>query len=199
MSDALYRQSPLNEFLAASSQVPIPRDAGVCLTERPFFGHLNLRGDPEDLAFLDNVQRCLGVSLPLQPNTVSENSTVTALWLGPDEWLLSTPPSREGELTRALRDVLRDFCCAVTDVTDGQTILRISGSHAIDVLRKGCVLDLHPRIFGPGRCAQSLINKVGVLIRAVDHVPSFDLIGRLSFSEYLAHWLKDAATEYRLR
>jgi sarcosine oxidase subunit gamma len=168
----------------------------VHLTERPFFGHLNVRGDPNNEALLEKIQRCLGLSLPLEPNTVSESSTLTVLWLGPNEWLIVTLPSMVGEIARTLRDALRDFFFVVTDVTDGQVILRISGIHAIDVLRKGCVLDLHPRIFKPGCCAQTLINKVGVLIRAVDYSPSFDLMVRRSFSEYLAHWLKDAATEY---
>ena len=196
MSERLRRRSPLNEFQATAGPLPRPTRVGVCLTEYPCLGHLNLRGNPNDPAFRETVQRCLGTPLPLQPNTVSQNGTLTALWLGPDEWLLLIPPSREGELARALRDALRDFFFAVTDVTDGQTILRISGAHAIDVLRKGCTLDLHPRTFGPGRCAQTLINKVGVLIRCVDSSPSFDLIVRRSFGEYLALWLKDAATQY---
>jgi sarcosine oxidase subunit gamma len=195
MLESLRRQSPVNEFLAAAGE-PGSEHAKVQLAELPFFGHLNLRCNPEVPGLTDAVQRCLGVALPLKANTVSENGTVTALWLGPDEWLLVTSPGSERELIFALRGALQGFFIAVTDLTDGQTILRISGDRATDVLYKGCSLDFHASSFGPGCCAQSHVDKIGVLIRYVDATPSFDLIVRRRFSEYLALWLKDAATEY---
>ena len=166
------------------------------MEEVSFRGHVNLRGNPHAEGFSNAFQRCLGVSLPLEANTVADNGSVTALWLGPDEWLLVTLPGKETELIRTLRDALRDVFIAVTDVTDGQTILRVSGPHAADVLRKGCSLDLHRDVFGPGCCAQTHIDKIGVAIRRVDQTPVFDLIVRRSFSEYLARWLEDGAAEY---
>ena len=196
MSELLYRCSPLSEYVANTRGRTNTNGLALALTERPFLGHLNLRGNPEDRAFLDATQRCLQVPLPLKPNTVTENDAVTTLWLGPDEWLVVTEPSKEGGLARALGDALHGILFAVTDVTDGQTIIRISGAHTIDVLRKGCSLDVDPDIFSAGRCAQTLIAKVGVLIRCVDSSPSFELIVRRSFSEYLIAWLEDAAIEY---
>src|SRR4029077_10837483 len=80
MSDALYRRSALGEFPAAASRASTPRNVSVHLTERPFFGHLNVRADPNNEALLEKIQRCLGLSLPLEPNTVSESSTLTVLW-----------------------------------------------------------------------------------------------------------------------
>ena len=106
------------------------------MEEVSFRGHVNLRGNPHAEGFSNAFQRCLGVSLPLEANTVADNGSVTALWLGPDEWLLVTLPGKETELIRTLRDALRDVFIAVTDVTDGQTILRVSGPHAADVLRQ---------------------------------------------------------------
>lgn len=166
------------------------------MEELSFLGHVNLRGNSRAEGFSNATQRCLGLSLPLEANTVTENGAVTALWLGPDEWLLLTLPGKEGELIRTLREALHDVFIAVTDVTDGQTILRVSGPHAADVLRKGCSLDLHPDVFGHGSCAQTHLDKIGVVIRRVDQTPAFDLIVRRSFSEYLALWLEDAAAEY---
>jgi sarcosine oxidase, subunit gamma len=198
MSELLYRRSPLSEYVANTCGWTNANGLGLSLTERPFGGHLNLRGNPEDWAFLDATQRCLGMPLPLKPNTVTENNAVAALWLGPDEWLVVTESSKEDELARALGDALQAIFFAVTNVTDGQTIVRISGAHAIDVLRKGCSLDLGPDVFTAGQCAQTLIAKVGVLIRCLDNSPAFDLIVRRSFSEYLITWLEDAALEYGL-
>ena len=63
-------------------------------------------------------------------------------------------------------------------------------------MSKGCTVDLHPRVFGPGRCTQTHLGKAVVLIRQLDDSPSFDIIVRRSFADYLGLWLKDAALEY---
>ena len=72
----------------------------------------------------------------------------------------------------------------------------MSGPSARDVLAKGCPLDLHPAVFGPGDCAQTLLAKANVTLRCVDDSPRFELIVRRSFAEYAALWLHDAAMEY---
>jgi sarcosine oxidase subunit gamma len=68
------------------------------------------------------------------------------------------------------------------------------------VLAKGCPLDLHPRAFPPGACAQSLLAKVAVLIHLQDddraRGPSFDVYVARSFAHYLWMWLEDAGREY---
>ena len=198
MSERIRKESPLAEFSVAARSTSRPEKAGVHLRERPFLGHLNLRGDPTDQDFLRAAAAALGGSLPLEPNTVKESGELTVMWLGPDEWLLVTPPGREAETAEALHDSLGEIVASVTDVSGGQTVINISGGHARDALAKGCTLDLHPRVFGPGRCAQSLIAKAAVVIRQVDDSPSFDVIVRRSFADYLALWIEDATQEYGL-
>ena len=196
MSEGARQESPLVQFLAARRSASRPEDAGVYLCERPFPGQLNVRGDPSDHAFLDAVEGVLGLGLRLEPNTVSEGDELSAMWLGPDEWLVLTPPGREVDTALALRDALGSLFASVTDVSGAQTVINVSGARARDLLQKGCSADLHPRVFGPGRCAQALIAKAGVTVRQLDDSPSFDLIVRRSFAEYLALWLEDAAQEY---
>ena len=198
MSDEVRQESPLVEFLTADRTASRPVEASVELKERAFLGHLNLRGNPADHAFLDAVERVLGFGLLVEPNTVAESGELATLWLGPDEWLVLSPPGRETDLAGALHDALGDLFSAVTDVTGGQTVINISGCRARDVLAKGCTLDLHPRAFGPGRCAQTLVGKAMITVRQMDDSPSFDLIVRRSFADYLARWLEDAAREYGL-
>jgi sarcosine oxidase, subunit gamma len=198
MPDRSRGVSPLSNFPPEAVLSPCA-EVGVVLSERAFCGHINLRGNPKDPAFMAGVQQCLGVSLSLQTNTVSTGAAVTALCLGPDEWLLLTPPATEHQFTARLRDTLGGLWFAGTNISAGQTILHLHGNFALHVLRKGCSLDLHPRVFKPGSCAQTLVAKAGVLIHHIDESPSFDLIVRRSFAEYLALWLKDAATEYGFR
>jgi hypothetical protein len=51
-------------------------------------------------------------------------------------------------------------------------------------------LDFHPRAFGSGQCAQTLIHKAGVLVeqRGDDR---YLLLVRPSFAAYVAEWLLD--------
>ena len=198
MSDQVSRGSPMAEFLAAPRKADPATGAGVQMWERPFLGHVNLRGDPSEKRFLEAVEGAIGVALPLEPNTVAEGGEISALWLGPDEWLLLTPPDRQRDVVLTLKAALGDTFAAVNDLSGGQTVVRVQGTHARDVLSKGCPLDLHPRVFGPGQCAQSHISKTMALIRQIDDTPTYDVIVRRSFADYLARWLEEAAQEYGL-
>jgi sarcosine oxidase subunit gamma len=196
MSEAVYRQSPLVQCPVAD-QTRF-RETGVILGERPFAGFVNVRGDAADNAFLAAVAPVLDHGLPLEPNTVAESRARTAFWLGPNEWLLMTPPDGETELIQALRGKLENLFAAVTDVTGGYTVITVAGPRARDVLAKGCPLDLHPSALAPGQCAQTLIAKTGALLRPLAGEPArFDIIVRRSFADYLWCWLEDAAAEYR--
>ena len=196
MYDNPHSNSPLAQFLAAELGGETPAEAGVQLSERAFMGHINLRGESSDQAFLKTAEDVLGVGLPLEPNTVAEGPDVTVLWLGPNEWLILTSSDGQYETVPALRNALGNLFSAVTDVSGGQTIINIRGPHAGDVLSKSCTLDLHPRFFGPGQCAQTNIAKATATIRQLDESPSYDIIVRRSFADHLARWLKDASQEY---
>ncbi|MEE9249085.1 MAG: sarcosine oxidase subunit gamma family protein [Dehalococcoidia bacterium] len=198
MSDQVRRESPLAELLASPREADSATGVGVQMWELPFLGHVNLRGDPSEERFLKAVEGAIGVALPLEPNTVVEGGEISALWLGPDEWLLLTPPDRQREVVPTLKAALGDTFAAVNDLSGGQTAIRIQGTHARDVLNKGCPLDLHPRVFGQGQCAQSHIAKTMALIRQIDDTPTYDVIVRRSFADYLARWLEEAAQEYGL-
>jgi sarcosine oxidase subunit gamma len=65
------------------------------------------------------------------------------------------------------------------------------------VLAKGCSLDLHPRILGPGSAAQTTLGHAAVvLIPLSDNGTDYRVIVRSSFAGYLAEWLLDAAEEF---
>jgi sarcosine oxidase subunit gamma len=146
------------------------------------------------------VGRTLDLLLPTEPNTTADRGDLTALWLGPDAWLLTCPPGDFAALTGSLRAALADVHAAITDVSDGRVALRLAGPNARDVLAKGCPLDLHPRAFATGSCAQSLLAKASVLIHLpnddAQRGPTFDLYVARSFAHYLFAWLEDAGREY---
>jgi sarcosine oxidase subunit gamma len=192
------RASPLVEFLAARGGLQTTEESGVSLYERPFMGHINLRGNPSDRAFLRAVEAALGTSVPLEPNTLIQRQEVTALWLGPNEWLILTSPDQRQQTAGDLASSVSYFPAAVTDVSSSQTVINLQGPRVREVLNKSCTLDLHPRAFVPGRCAQTNLAKTTVIVWQLDDPLSFEVIVRRSFADYLARWLADAAREYGL-
>lgn len=208
MAEALRRESPLARVRRARQGAPPCPQAGVIVRERAYLGHLNLRGNPDDARFTSAVSAALGCSLPLQANTVREAGDATVFWLGPDEWLILAAGERSDEQAHALRKAFTDghagsaratgMHAALTDVSGGQTVLHLSGLAARDLLAKGCPLDLHPRVFDVGQCAQSHLAKAPLLLRLVDRTPCFELIVRRSFADYVWAWLDAAAAEFGL-
>jgi sarcosine oxidase subunit gamma len=83
------------------------------------------------------------------------------------------------------------------DVSAQRTVIEVARADARDLLLKGCALDLHPRVFGVGRCAQTLLARAQVVLVPRTDEPAYRVFVRASFAEYLAEWLLDAAAEYR--
>lgn len=200
MTIAARLQSPLAQFdLAARAAIPVA-NAGVTATEYAFFGHLNLRGDPGDARFIGAVSKVIGVPLPLTPNTAVDAQAATIYWLGPDEWLIVCAGARTADLERELREALTGVRSSVTDVSGGQTIVVLRGPSVRETLAKGCPLDLHPRAFAGGQCAQSHLAKAAILLRPIggnaEEGEAMELIFRRSFADYVWTWLEGAAAEY---
>jgi sarcosine oxidase subunit gamma len=191
---APHRHTPLARLadrLAAAGDAP----ERIRLTEVPFLTQLTLRATPGTPA-AEAAARVLGTPLPIAPNTTSVVGDVEALWMGPDEWLIVARAGSEG-LRDALEQALAGGDATVVDVSAQRTAIEVAGADARDVLRKGCALDLHPRVFGAGRCAQTLLARAQVVLVPRTGEPAYRVFVRASFAEYLAEWLLDAAAEYR--
>lgn len=185
--------------LAAYAQVDGDGRTGVQLSERAPGGRITLRGDPADRAFMAAVGQALDMVLPTDPNTSASAGQATALWLGPNEWLLTTDAGVATELLDRIHDALAGVAGAVVDVGNASTVIGLAGPRACDLLAKGCSLDLHPTAFAPGRVAQTLIAQADVILHRIDDgatEAAFDIHVRRSFAEYLWQWLADAALEY---
>ncbi|MFE5581254.1 sarcosine oxidase subunit gamma [Kitasatospora sp. NPDC056531] len=199
------RQSPLGHLAdtppASGRGYPhlgpaVTGERGVRLREVPFHAQLNLRLDPAGAAAA-RVGTALGAALPAQADTAVRAGDLQLLWLGPDEWLVVGPDGSGPTTEWLLRAALADEPGSVVDVSANRTTLELTGPAARQVLEKGCSLDLHPRAFAPGRCAQTTVSKVNVVLHQLDEAPSYRLLVRGSFAQYLADWLLDAMEEYR--
>ena len=166
------------------------------LRELPFRAQLDLRLDADDAEAREAVESVIG-ALPTEPNTVNGGADAAVLWLGPDEWQIVGPPDGEVALMAQLHGALRDHAgrVAIVDVSANRTTLELRGPRARELLEFGCPIDLHPRAFGPGRCAQTLLARANVLIWHVADEPddTWRLFVRPSFAAYVAAWFADAA------
>lgn len=189
-------RSPLSQVASRLAAATRTSGGAVRLAELPFLAQLNVRLDAKGTA-AEAVGLALDLQLPLQPNTVVRAGELTVLWLGPDEWLLVGPPGSERELESRIRTAAEDEPVSVTDVSAQRTTLLVAGPRAHDLLAHGCALDLHPRSFGSGRCAQTTLGRTQVIVVArADSRAGFWVLVRSSFAGYLTDWLLDAATEY---
>ena len=164
----------------------------VMLRELPASAMIDVRLDPADLATLEAVQKAAGVDLPQTPGKFSVHAERSALWFGPDQWLIVAPSAEAGALTHALDAVAG----STVDVSDLRAEFELEGPLAADLLRKGCGIDLHPRVFGPGSCALTSLARVRVALRQLDERPAYRLLVERSVALYLWDWLVDAMTEF---
>jgi sarcosine oxidase subunit gamma len=177
----------------AAGSVP----GAVTLTEVPFLAKIALRGDPADARFRDGVRSALALDLAREPNTFTRRDALRCLWLGPDDWLVVGPAGAAAELSGRLEAALRGQHAAIVDLTAACAMFELRGKRAPEVLAKACSLDLHPRAFRPGQCAQSNFARTQAIVALEDDAPLFRLFVRRSFALYLADWLLDAMREYR--
>jgi sarcosine oxidase subunit gamma len=150
--------------------------------------------DPKNLSLVQRISEVLGFALPVTPNTVGAKGDRRALWLGPDEWLAVGPDGQQDELTQALTSAFNGALGSVTDVSANRTLLEIRGAKVRELLAHGLAIDLDPRSFGPGRCAQTLLAKAQVIVERRDE-SGFVIYVRASFAAYVATWLLDALAE----
>lgn len=189
----LTRLHPLEQIEA---ELAGRNNPSVTITAEPYVAMVDVRV-PADVSGTE----LLGTRLPTTPNTWEAGDAVRAIWLGPDEWLLTSTAHAPDELAGRVRETVRPLGGAVVDVSAQRIGVRLAGRRARDVLAKGCSIDLHPRVFGPGSAVQTTIGQAGAILLAPSDADSVDrgdylVLVRSSFAGYLADWLLDAAQEF---
>ena len=127
----------------------------------------NLQGNPMDPAFVAIARREFDLVLPQVPNTTIQSERCLAMWLGPRSWLLVARGVSSHTMVPSTfagrRDALNETGGALFDVSASRVAFMIEGPAAASVLAKECPLDFHPRVFGAGQCAQSMLGHVNAL------------------------------------
>jgi sarcosine oxidase subunit gamma len=188
---------------AGSSKVAVPsanvaaRDAalagyessasGVALAVLPPAERVSLRAPAASVAVLS---KALGVKLPQKPKSSAAKAGRTALWLGPDEWLV---------IDEAGKDPLVD-CAGVkalhsaVGIAHRNVAIAVTGPAAAAAINAGCPQDLSLMAFPAGACSRTILGKVEiVLFRTADE--AFRVECWRSFSDYVWAFLTEAARD----
>ena len=165
---------------------------GVDIQELPFINKINVRIDINDNQNIIKCGRLINAILPIQPNTYVKNDNVKAIWLGPNEWLITNNQN----LYNNLKSEIGDIQASVTDVSENRTVIRISGEQIFKLLSKFLVLDLEKNLPDESSCAQTLFVKVPVLLVRNNNekqIPEIDIFTNRSHAKYIYNLIVDGS------
>ncbi|RWA97102.1 sarcosine oxidase subunit gamma [Mesorhizobium sp.] len=158
---------------------------GVTLAVLPPAQRISLRAPDASVAALS---KALGVELPRKPKTSAAKAGRTALWLGPDEWLV---------IDEMGKDPLAD-CAEVTvlhsavGISHRNVAISVIGPAAAATINSGCPQDLSLDVFPVGAASRTILGKAEiVLLRTA--TDAFRVECWRSFSDYVFAFLSEAA------
>lgn len=170
-------------------------DAISIVEQRRSLVHLTARRGQQP-ALAAAIWQNLQLRLP-QPGHSTSDGINTLIWVQPGSWLLQASIDAGDSLSVDLKSALAS-AAAVVDQSHGKSVLQLSGLGAREILARCCRLDLHPRVFGAGRCAATLVAHVPCILRQRDTTPCFDLIVASSFAVWMLDELQEASRAFGL-
>jgi sarcosine oxidase subunit gamma len=127
-----------------------------------------------------------GVALPVAACRAATNGKLSALWLGPDEWLLLLPEGQALPLSAM---------ASVVEVSDRQVGIEVAGEYAVEAINAFNALDLHIETFPVGMCTRTVFGKAEVVLwRTAPE--TFRIEVWRSFAPYVLGCLAEATREY---
>ena len=164
---------------------------GVKLATLPPAHRISLRVRADAV---DALSGALGLTLPQRPKTSASKGSRTALWLGPDEWLLLAPEADASEIARR-GAALAGVPHSLVDISHASTGFEIEGPQAAAVLNHGCPLDLSSATFPVSMCTRTILGKAQIVLwRTAEDTFRIELAR--SFGAYVWRFLEEARREH---
>ena len=155
------------------------------------------RLDARELAFVAQLDvrvaplAAASLGFPTAPDTATTSGDRDVLWLGPDEWLVVGGPGAADAIADELERSLAGLHHSVVDVSANRAVIELTGTSRHDLLASACPIDLHPRSWVDGRCAQSVFGAAQVLLH--ERARATRLFVRPSFANYVVDLLLAAS------
>ncbi|WP_407193124.1 sarcosine oxidase subunit gamma [Bradyrhizobium sp. STM 3566] len=119
----------------------------------PGAAKFSFRGCSSAVAIASNA---FGLKLPQAACRFTTKGARSALWLGPDEWLLQAVGEASAELFARIDGALAGHPCALVDISHRSVGFSLSGAKTEYVLNHGCPLDLSKVRFPIGMCTRTV-------------------------------------------
>jgi sarcosine oxidase subunit gamma len=158
---------------------------GVKVATLPPAHRISLRAPA---ASVEALSKALGLALPEKPKASASKGNRTALWLGPDEWLL---------IDEGTNDPL-DACARVealhsaVGISHRNVAIAVTGPGAENTVSAGCPQDLSLAAFPVGACSRTILGKVEIVLLRTGE-DAFRVECWRSFSDYVFTFLTEAA------
>jgi sarcosine oxidase subunit gamma len=159
---------------------------GVKLATLPPAHRISLRAPA---ASVDALSRALGLTLPQKPKTSASIGSRTALWLGPDEWLVIDDAKDPLEECRAI-----EALHSAVGISHRNVAISVTGPGAENTISAGCPQDLSLAAFPAGACSRTILGKVEIVLWRTGE-DSFRVECWRSFSDYVFTFLIEAARD----
>ncbi|PSH59028.1 sarcosine oxidase subunit gamma [Phyllobacterium brassicacearum] len=148
---------------------------------------VSLRAKPDAIMALS---KALGLDLPVKPKSTASRGARTALWIGPDEWLIidSATSSLVDDLAKV--KVLH----SAVEVSHRNVGILVSGKGADAVINGGCPQDLSLKAFPVSAASRTVLGKIEIVLWRMDE-DSFRVECWRSFSTYAYAFLQESARD----
>ena len=151
-----------------------------------------LRGGPDARAAAG---LALGFALPESACRATMLGRRAALWLGPDEQLLTAPEAETDSLAEALGAALNGVPHSLVDISHRQTTLEVRGPYAETILNGASPLDLSLEAFPVGMCTRTVFDKADIVLSRT-RTDAFEIEVWRSFADYVTALLVEIARDY---
>jgi len=132
------------------------------------------------------------LELPKENSTVVANNDTRILWSSPRTWLII---SHEQNIFEEVNKNCTEDNFAITDISHSRAVIKIKGTKAREVLKKGCPLNINE--IKKNYCAGTIFNGIAITIDCFDDRPdTFNLLSLRSFGESFYHHITDSSLEF---
>lgn len=119
----------------------------------------SLRVDPVNLKA---VSQAFGLDIPSRIGDRVANGGREATCLGPDEWILTAPEEAREEVANAFKSIYGTAPHSLTDISDRDVTIEVSGKQAVELLSTSCPRDL--RKIDDGTSTRTVFDSAEVVL-----------------------------------
>lgn len=177
-------------LITALSEKSAPENLILRMSEVVDRGMIDLRGLPDDKAFLQAANKALGFDLPQTPRTSVSKGDLGCLWMSVDQWLITCPRKQAIELHAKLVEALGETHSLAVNVSDARSIIRLEGDTVRETLMKGSSIDFIQPEYKAGVVRRMSFGEVAAMVHIVSEDPDvFDLMVFRSYAHHAWDWI----------